>query len=773
MKRSSYFLIVVFLLFACTSLFAQISFTKHLLDGNFTSANGVVSADVDGDGDMDILGSAIDANDVAWWENDGSQTFTKHIIDGNFLGALSVEVADVDGDGDIDVSAAAFSGNETAWWENDSNQNFTKHIIDAIVATSVYPKDVDGDGNLDFLGASFNDNSISWYANDGSQNFTKHLIEVNYSSPFDAYPIDMDGDSDIDVVGSAGFGNTIDWWKNDGNQNFTKHNIANSLNGPRHLYVADVDGDNDLDVLGTQGPANDFSWWENDGSQTFTKHLLDNSIGAAFDIHSADLDDDGDMDIVGASIGPTGILVVWMNDGNENFTKTEIDGNFPGANCVITADVDTDGDLDILATAEFGNGQIAWYEDSLYNSNQWSVQNSGVSTLLLEVDAINPDVAWILGDNGTVLRTTNSGNLWSSASGGAFGTDYISGIEAVSENLAFININPGSQSTTNIYRTTDGGVSWNIVFTQNPGFINSIHMFDETNGIAVGDPSPAGGNWTILKTTDGGTTWARIATEPPSIGTEIGSNLEGLSVIGSHFWFSSQDGRVYHSTDNGTTWNYYPIPITGFMPRMHFNDTLNGLMNVFGTNQLIRTTDGGVTWTFKDMLGNTGGITGYDNTFLVSAGNHIVKSADYGDNWLVFYEATTGPNFTAVDFKKLNNDLFGWAVNNQGGIVHYSNLVTGIESESLQIPEGFSLEQNYPNPFNPSTTIQFRISNSSFVNLKVYDILGSEVATLLSEEKPAGTYQVSFDASSLSSGVYLYKMQAGSIVETRKMLLLK
>jgi len=761
---------MIFILLASTSLFAQINFTKHLLDGNFARANGVVSTDFDGDADMDIIGSAIDANDVVWWENDGSQTFTRHIIEGDFLGAQSVQTADVDGDGNLDVSAAAFIGNETAWWQNDGNQNFTKHIIDSLVETSVYIEDVNGDGDMDFLGASFNDNSISWYENDGNQNFSKHQIEGNYLSPFDAYPIDMDGDDDIDVVGSAGAGNTVDWWENNGNQIFTKHNIADgfTLNGPRHLFAEDIDGDGDVDVLGTEAPGQKISWWENDGSQNFTNHLIDGSFGPAFDVYASDLNDDGTMDIIGASIAP-GSLAVYMNDGNQNFTKDVIDGNFPGANCVVTADVDTDGDLDILATAEFGNGQIAWYENSLYNSSQWTIQNSGVSTLLLEVDAINPNVAWILGDNGTVMRTTNGGNLWSSASGGAFGTDYISGIEAVSENLSFVNINPGFQSTTQIYRTTDGGVNWNIVFTQNPGFINSIHMFDETNGIAVGNPSPAGSNWTILRTTDAGANWARIATEPTSIGTEIGSNLEGISVIGSHIWFTSQAGRIYHSANDGVSWNYYSLPITGFMPRMHFNDTLNGLVSAFGTDQ-IRTTDGGVTWAIS---GTAGGITGYDNTFLVSIRNHILKSADNGNNWSVFYEVTIGPNFTAIDFKKLNNDLFGWAVNNQGGIVHYSNLVTGIESESLQIPEGFSLAQNYPNPFNPTTTIQFQIANSTFVNLKVYDILGSEVATLVNEEKPTGTFKASFDGSNLASGVYFYQLKAGDFVSTKKLLLLK
>jgi hypothetical protein len=88
-------------------------------------------------------------------------------------------------------------------------------------------------------------------------------------------------------------------------------------------------------------------------------------------------------------------------------------------------------------------------------------------------------------------------------------------------------------------------------------------------------------------------------------------------------------------------------------------------------------------------------------------------------------------------------------------------------------PEEFSLEQNYPNPFNPSTSIQYRVSNTSNVSMKVYDVLGNEVATLVNEEKPAGSYEVKFDAAGLSSGIYFYKLSAGSLVETKKMILLR
>jgi hypothetical protein len=90
-----------------------------------------------------------------------------------------------------------------------------------------------------------------------------------------------------------------------------------------------------------------------------------------------------------------------------------------------------------------------------------------------------------------------------------------------------------------------------------------------------------------------------------------------------------------------------------------------------------------------------------------------------------------------------------------------------------ELQTNFALSQNYPNPFNPTTKISYQITQNDFVSLKVYDVLGSEVTTLVNENKPAGNYEISFDASYLSSGIYFYKLQAGSFVETKKMILLR
>ena len=98
-------------------------------------------------------------------------------------------------------------------------------------------------------------------------------------------------------------------------------------------------------------------------------------------------------------------------------------------------------------------------------------------------------------------------------------------------------------------------------------------------------------------------------------------------------------------------------------------------------------------------------------------------------------------------------------------------MFTSVEVEIA--PTKFALQQNYPNPFNPSTNISWQSPVGSWQTLKVYDILGNEVATIVNEEKPAGNYQIEFNASHFASGIYYYQLRAGDFVETKKMILLK
>lgn len=146
-------------------------------------------------------------------------------------------------------------------------------------------------------------------------------------------------------------------------------------------------------------------------------------------------------------------------------------------------------------------------------------------------------------------------------------------------------------------------------------------------------------------------------------------------------------------------------------------------------------------------------------------------------SWNTSVEVSTGSptGLQSASVVEMNTTSAAFAYAGANGTnVYFNNEDWTVDvNEEEGTPENYSLEQNYPNPFNPSTTIKFRIPEGSYVSLKVYNVLGKEIATLVSEEMNAGTYEVNFDASNLSSGVYFYKIESGNFVKTNKMILMK
>ncbi|RJP64835.1 MAG: T9SS C-terminal target domain-containing protein [Ignavibacteriales bacterium] len=145
-----------------------------------------------------------------------------------------------------------------------------------------------------------------------------------------------------------------------------------------------------------------------------------------------------------------------------------------------------------------------------------------------------------------------------------------------------------------------------------------------------------------------------------------------------------------------------------------------------------------------------------------------------GTCWAIFNTDNSGlpDNYIySIAIDKDNNKWIGTSeglsVFNEGGIVSVK------EKYTHSLPNEFFLSQNYPNPFNPSTTIRYSIPELSNVSIKVYDVLGREVATLVDEEKPAGNYQVQFNAENLKSGIYFYTLKAREFSQTKKLTLLK
>lgn len=263
--------------------------TEHTIEDNFAAARYVYATDVDGDGDVDVVGAAAGANDIAWWENDGSGNFTGRNIDPLFYGAWSVYATDVDGDTHVDVLGAAYTDDEITWWENDGTPGDGGWVAHVITDTfdgvnSVYATDVDGDTDVDILGAAMVASDITWWENDGSQNFTAHTIEGDFAGATLVYATDVDGDGDVDVLGAAYSAGDIIWWENEPSGNpppadpisWTPHTIRDDFTWAECVYTADVDSDGDVDILGASSGLNDITWWENMTQRVFLPLVLKN-----------------------------------------------------------------------------------------------------------------------------------------------------------------------------------------------------------------------------------------------------------------------------------------------------------------------------------------------------------------------------------------------------------------------------------------------------------------------------------------------------------------
>ena len=359
---------------------------EHTVDGTYDSAFSVYAADVDGDGDTDVLGAAFLANDITWWENaDGSGTvWIEHTVDGNFGGARSVYAADVDGDGGMDVLGAAYFADDITWWENTDGSGtvWVEHTVDGTfdAANSVYAADIDDDGDTDVLGAAYFADDITWWENaDGAGTvWVEHTVDGTFDAASSVYAADVDGDGNTDVLGAANNADDITWWENtDGSGTvWVEHTVDGTFGGASSVFAADVDGDGDTDVLGAANNANDITWWENtDGSGTvWVEHTVDGTFGAAVSVYAADVDGDGNTDVLGAAYSADDITWWENTDGSGTvWVEHTVDGTFDGARSVYAADVDGDGNTDVLGVAYNANGITWWnllgYDEGILESS--------------------------------------------------------------------------------------------------------------------------------------------------------------------------------------------------------------------------------------------------------------------------------------------------------------------------------------------------------------------------------------------------------------------
>jgi uncharacterized repeat protein (TIGR01451 family) len=337
-------------------------------------ATQVVPADIDGDGDTDLV--TAEKNGVGWYENeDGLGHFEPLVLISVSSNPVRfIEVTDLDGDGDLDIVAATTLDHTIAWYENEDGAGTfgQKKIISVETEPlmSGYIIDIDGDGDLDLIASSNGYTLAAWYENvDGAGSFgpKKTIYSGQITAPTTIYAGDIDGDGDMDVVCASRypFFMTLAWFRNeDGEGNFSAPiSFSDQASGLYPVITADVDGDGDLDILSS----NKLDWYENlDGLGSFGPQQVLASPGdlGAISIHVADLDNDGDLDVVSGRGDSVNNAITWnKNDGQGGF------GNYiqfsmqpyEQAKSVRTADIDNDGDLDVIAALT--SGTLVWYEN--------------------------------------------------------------------------------------------------------------------------------------------------------------------------------------------------------------------------------------------------------------------------------------------------------------------------------------------------------------------------------------------------------------------------
>ncbi|MBK8381185.1 MAG: T9SS type A sorting domain-containing protein [Ignavibacteria bacterium] len=434
--------------------------------------------------------------------------------------------------------------------------------------------------------------------------------------------------------------------------------------------------------------------------------------------------------------------------------------------------------------------------------------------------------------NNAIIRTTDGGLSWALPSGTSVNYTWVSKPGASGSFLGNnMCLHPTDRNSifiafgNQVYKSRTKGEDWNAIGNAIPTGSTPHSFFvspvDTNIWLVATESSPD----KVYRTTDYGQTWTAVISLNFS---NYGQPLEMDQNDPSVFYFAPDNGGFWKSTDNGATFseisgNYpfrSPCDIIVMYDSSKVVFVADGITGS-GTAKIYKSVNGGANWTLVHTAAASEVPSMSNSVFDKStvwatewSGSNIYKSTNYGDNWVTHHSNSfsgwgsdvchedptllvTGSWGAAATISVNGGDNWtnissglsghgggilipdrGYIICHQGTNVYKLNVVytviTSISENTLTgIPDKFNLGQNYPNPFNPSTKIRFDVPNSGNVSLKVYNELGKEVSTLVNSFRNAGSYEINFDASALSSGIYFYSLESNGLTSTKKMLLVK
>ena len=648
--------------------------------------------------------------------------------------------------------------------------------------------DVDNDGGKDILASYFNrqqfpDDSLDYlylYAEGAEAPETQiavipELVTGTHLNPFNNIsPADVDGDGLADIIftkeSNGHEAGRLFWLKNQGDYTFGEPEpFMESVSYIDHLVTEDVDGDGNLDVLGSSSVSGQIILFLNSGVSSGFKEmkvLVDPTVKAPLQALISDFNNDGVEDIIISSgYSSDGIS---FYEGNGDFTFNEpvvIDSSYYRWQTIQHADINGDGNEDLIAVSMISKGIVSyeteytftlkWYKNegngSFLSAQEIAVVKSTYSISRLLIGDIEGDgdedilFAYLDSDGPRTLTQVlaNDGN-------GAFSLVTETPVLSISDDSQFLNFDV--DAADELVGVTD----WITSEGRNISYFYGLYV-ESLENVQQEDSAALIQQITVAE----------------------------KDVFDVSFDLGDVDGDQITDFIVGTSSDPY--------------DRYTGVSNLKliqrrGAEEVVLTAVDDAVLDFRQLeLVDVDGDQDLDLLAEVGRYTHPNELDKIYRSALIWYENDGSGTFSKQDSivtgipgagvmyssdlnKDGNADLLSIR-HMDGNVIMYSGAdirtLTFIETAMTDSPHQVSLSQNYPNPFNPSTVISYQLPVSSTVRLSVFDVLGREVAVLVDERMTAGTHQINFDGAALASGVYLYRLEVGNQVQSRKMVLIK
>lgn len=419
-----------------------------------------------------------------------------------------------------------------------------------------------------------------------------------------------------------------------------------------------------------------------------------------------------------------------------------------------------------------------------YPQGTWEKINVPTGQFLRSISFTDSLYGWVAGDSGTIIHTTDGGKSWTVQ--GSKSADDIASVFFIDRNLGWASAQNYLTPPfgTHLLKTTNEGTNWDTVpFPYPDVFINCIWFRDPMNGWMAGSPNA------ILKTTDGGSTWTRAAIDTSTLAfmpvmrikfydEKWGYACGGIHDVAGVIWRTNNGGDLWYAIDPSDA------PADEIY-ELHLFDSLKvlgagGDPDFSGGVAMISTKDGGLNWDYKE--------TGFQgNAFDIDFRNDKEAWAPLGPQRQFIFSKDSGitwkliptPDSTWIYTMAFTDSLHGFAAGRYGAMLKFKPEITGSVEPGTELNKnGITLYQNYPNPANSSTTIKFKVPSTgkfqnTVIQIKLFDVFGKENATLVNKTFSSGEYNVVFDVSGLTGGVYFYQMVAGTFSISKRMILIK